>query len=147
MSMKIITWNIRGSNSNEFIPHARDIIQIHQPSIFNFVETKAGDDNVALVAKNLHFDDYKTIPPHGTKRGIWLFWKTSISLLLFNNPSPHYFNALFHLIPEQPECLITAIHAPSSPSPRHALWNSLSNNRPPTSTPWLVVGDLNEVTS
>lgn len=39
------------------------------------------------------------------------------------------------------------MHAPSSPGPRHQFWREVKDNLPLPDTPWLVVGDMNEVTS
>lgn len=39
----------------DFLPHARDLIQIHHPSIFIFFKKKVRDDNAALVAKKIAF--------------------------------------------------------------------------------------------
>ncbi|XP_021729697.1 uncharacterized protein LOC110696651 [Chenopodium quinoa] len=39
------------------------------------------------------------------------------------------------------------MHAPSNPSDRHNYWNEMAEDVLPYSTPWLMLGNLNEVTS
>ncbi|XP_021760909.1 uncharacterized protein LOC110725749 [Chenopodium quinoa] len=58
----------------------------------------------------------------------------------------NYFHALFKFSPDSREVLLSAVHAPSSPAKRHKHWNDLQATLPPDDTPWLFLGDLNEVT-
>ncbi|XP_021770766.1 uncharacterized protein LOC110734956 [Chenopodium quinoa] len=60
------------------------------------------------------------------------------------NP-PHILHALFKLSPADLEVLITGVHAPSAAKDKIMLWNNLGENPPPSNTPWLLMGDMNEV--
>ncbi|XP_021841367.2 uncharacterized protein [Spinacia oleracea] len=146
--MKLVVWNVRGASKNDFIPYAWDIISNHKPSIFIILETKNNEDRANMVAKSLGFDKFIVVPAEGRRGGIWMFYNPNIvSLITHTEKTPSYFHALFKLNPNQPEVLITGIYAPSTSSKRHELWRELRNSLPPPSTPWLVLGDLNEVTN
>lgn len=83
----------------------------------------------------------------GTRGGIWVFWKYGIDLVLFYERSPNYFHALFHFDTTDREFLMTGIHAPSTSRDCHLHWKDMQADVPPAATPWLMLGDLNEVTS
>ncbi|XP_048491336.1 uncharacterized protein LOC125492674 [Beta vulgaris subsp. vulgaris] len=115
-------------------------------SVNLFVEpTKAEECRARQVTRLLGFDDFKAIPPHGLKGGIWLMWKNSVELVSWSEVSPYYFHSLFKFSPNHSEALITGMHAPSTARERHELWKNMEQNLPPDQTPWMVVGDLNEV--
>ncbi|KAL2940936.1 hypothetical protein RDABS01_029286 [Bienertia sinuspersici] len=133
LNMKIVLWNIRRGNGDEFIPHALEIISKHKPTIFIFLETKA--------------DDLRGDKSNIAWGGIWLFWQSSVDIVLFNDGNADFFDALFHFSPDHPEVLLTGLHAPSSRIPRSHFWKGMQENLPPPATPWLVMGDMNEVTN
>ena len=147
LKMKIITWNVRGASNNAFVPHAWDVVHIHKPSILIIFETKAEECRARQVTRLLGFDDFKAMPPHGLKGGIWLMWKRNVDLVSWSEVSPYYFHSLFKFSPNQPEVLITGIHAPSTAKERHQIWRNMEQNLPPDQVPWLVAGDMNEVRS
>ncbi|XP_021736898.1 uncharacterized protein LOC110703402 [Chenopodium quinoa] len=147
LNMKIVLWNVRGATRNEFIPHAWEVIAAHKPNIFILLETKSDGNRASQVSKLLGFDGFQFINPNGLRGGIWLMYKNSVELTDYqDNHARNYFHALFKFSPDSKEVLLTAVHAPSSPTERHRLWNELRNNLPPDDTPWLFLGDLNEVT-
>lgn len=145
--MKIVLWNIRGASRNEFIPYAWDIIKQHHPLVFVLLETKCGEDRARQVQLQLGFIEFKVINPLGKRGGIWLFWKTGIDLVLFNAGNPNYFHALFHFASVDREFLVSGVHAPSTSRERKKFWNSMQEDIPPSTSPWLLMGYLNEVTS
>ncbi|XP_048493650.1 uncharacterized protein LOC125494124 [Beta vulgaris subsp. vulgaris] len=145
--MKIITWNVRGASNNAFVSHAWDVVRFHNPSIFVIFETKAEERRARQVTKLLGFDDFKAMPPHGLKGGIWLMWKRNVKLVSWSEVSPYYFHSLFKFIPNKPEVLIMGMHAPATAKERHQMWRNMEQNLPPDQVPWMVVGDLNEVRS
>ncbi|XP_021754711.1 uncharacterized protein LOC110720019 [Chenopodium quinoa] len=93
------------------------------------------------VSKLLGFDGLRFIG------GIWLMYNYGVELILYNSKTINYFHALFKFKPNNTKVLITGIHAPSNPANRHKLWNDLKNSLLPDDTPWMLLGDLNEVTS
>ncbi|KAL2936222.1 Exodeoxyribonuclease III [Bienertia sinuspersici] len=147
LNMKIALWNIRGACSDKFMRHAWDIIQKHKPSIIIFLETKCDERRGLQVKQRLSFTDYKVMNPRGKRRGIWLLWKPPVDLILFTDNDANYFHGLFRFSPTSPEVLLTGIHAPSTSTPKSRLWRDMQDSLPPPTTPWMIVGDLNEVTS
>ncbi|XP_021861101.2 uncharacterized protein [Spinacia oleracea] len=146
--MKLVVWNVRGASKNDFIPYSWDIISNHKPSIFIILESKNDEDRAQSVAKFLGFDKVIVVPAEGRRGGVWMFYNPNIvSLITHHEKTPSYFHALFKLNPNQPEVLIAGIYAPSTSTKRHELWHELQASLPPPSTPWLVLGDLNEVTN
>ncbi|XP_021750991.1 uncharacterized protein LOC110716653 [Chenopodium quinoa] len=148
LDMKIVLWNVRGASRNEFIPHALEVISSHKPSIFIILETKSDVTRASQVSNLLGFDKFEFVKPNGLRDGIWLMYKSNVELIDYiEGHTRNYFHALFKFSSDSKEVLLTAVHAPSSPSKRHRLWNDLHSSLPPDDTPWLFLGDLNEVTN
>ncbi|KAL2929294.1 Phenylalanine-4-hydroxylase [Bienertia sinuspersici] len=146
LNKKIVLWNIRGRNGDEFILHALEIISKHKPTIFIFL-TKADELRGRQIQYRLGFQNFRYINPHGKPGGVWLFWQSIVNIVLFNDGNVDFFHALFHFIPDQPEVLLTGLHAMSSRILRAHFWRGMQDNLPPLATPWLVMGDMNEVTN
>lgn len=120
------------------------IIKAHKPLVFILFETKEDDYRARHVTWLLGFDDFKALRPNRRKGGIWLFWKSSIELVNFSDTSQDFCHALFKLSLKHADPLITRVHAPCSVK-RYAVCRSIVENLPPDSTPWMILGDRNEV--
>ena len=51
----MLLWNIRGAGSNEFVPHLKSLLHMHNPGIVILLETKAGEDRANQVMKHMVF--------------------------------------------------------------------------------------------
>ncbi|XP_021728702.1 uncharacterized protein LOC110695776 [Chenopodium quinoa] len=147
LNMKVVLWNVRGATINDFIPHAWDIIAAHKPSIFIILEAKSNGIRALEVSRLLGFNGLRFIEPNESRGGIWLMYNDKVELVLYNSSSINFFHALFKFKPHNNEVLLTSVHTPSNATGRHCLWNDLRNNLPPDYNPWMLLGDLNEVTS
>ncbi|XP_021761442.1 uncharacterized protein LOC110726271 [Chenopodium quinoa] len=148
LNMKIIVWNVRGANRDEFIPQAMDIIATHKPSNFIVLEAKSNGIRAKNVSKLLGFDGLQFIDPNDTRGGIWILYKPTVKLILYDDDRKNYFHALFKFNPNNKEVLLTGVHAPLTRAvDRHRFWRQIRENLPPDDTPWMMVEDLNEVMS
>ncbi|XP_056687673.1 uncharacterized protein [Spinacia oleracea] len=146
LSMKICVWNVRGATRDGFLPHAWEIIDSQHPAILVLLETKCGEDRAKEVMQQLRFDAFKAIPSTGKRGGIWIFWKKVVDLVMYT-AEVNQFHALFHFQNVSSEVLVTGMHASTLPRIRHENWRNLQDNLPPSQTPWMVMGDFNEVIS
>lgn len=128
LNMKVIFWNIRGACTDRFLPHALELVHSHRPTIFIVLETKASDERAQFIQRRLNYDNLRTVQPLGKRGGLWMFWKDSVDLVDFVPNTPHYFHALFHFSPDQPDMLLTGMYAPSIPRDRKLLWKSFRDN-------------------
>ncbi|XP_021753742.1 uncharacterized protein LOC110719145 [Chenopodium quinoa] len=144
--MKFILWNVRGACRDEFIPHARHLVNIHKSTVFVFLETKSDDLRARQIMLQLGFHDFKAIEANDKRGGIWLLWKSTVDIADYKEDFS-FFHVLFHFKNTNNEALITGMHAPSTPKERHEMWREMQSDLPPPGTPWLLFGDLNEVTS
>ncbi|XP_056685189.1 uncharacterized protein [Spinacia oleracea] len=146
LNMKIVMWNVRGASKNDFLPHAWSIIDKQHPTVFVFLETKADDLRARQVMLQLGFHDFKVVQANSRRGGIWVFWKNTVDLVTFS-VGDYHFHGLFHFKNVKEEALVTAMHAPSKAMQCHQVWKDMQADLPPATTSWLLVGDLNEVTS
>lgn len=112
--MTVLLWNIQGVGTNEFVPHLKTLLHIHNPDIVILLETKAGEDKARQDMKQLGFCGYKVAPLVGRKGGIWMIWKTNVQLINFMGPSNRYFHYLFKIYLNSPKIVITGVHAPTN---------------------------------
>lgn len=145
LGMKICLWNVRGASKDNFIPHAWIIVEAQRPEIFILLETKSEEYRAREVMYRLRFDEYRVIPPSEKRGGIWLFWKKEVDVINYT-ASINQFHVLFHFKNIGREALVTGMHAPSVPENRHRMWREMQKNLPPRMTPWMMMGDLNEIT-
>lgn len=127
--------------------HALDLVKMHHPDIMIILETKCSSLRADQATKRLEYSNFRIIPSFGKRGGIWLMWKAEITLMNYADSKPNHFHALFKMKPNLPEVLLTGMHAPSVAVDRNQYWIDLTEDLPPTGTPWLVAGDLNEVLS
>ncbi|XP_056692196.1 uncharacterized protein [Spinacia oleracea] len=144
--MKVCMWNVQGACRDLFLSHAKEVIGSHHPDIFIFLETKSDGSRGREVMRLLNYDDCRIVRPVEKRGGIWLFWKKTVDLIDFDSENNH-FHSLFHFKNLGKEALVSGLHAPSSSGARHKYWRGMQGDLPPPTTPWLVLGDLNEITA
>lgn len=71
--MNCVIWNIRGCGSNQSLLLVKDLIKLHNLSLFALVETKVGSDRAHKYAARFRGWSFHCIEPVGVSGGIWLF--------------------------------------------------------------------------
>lgn len=118
-----------------------------QTGDFIVVETKSDEARANRVSRFLSFHNFKVAALLGKRGRMWLFWKNELEMMYYTEGTSNYFHSLFKLKPNQPEVLITGVHAPSVTGYRHQFRNSLQTYLSPHNFPWMILGDMNEVTN
>ena len=84
------------------------------------------------------------VPKEGRGGGLVLFWKTNINLTIAGS-NKHYIDAFINKNSEN-EWRLMGFYGEPKTARRSEAWNELKNLNTHPETPWLCVGDFNEIT-
>lgn len=128
------------------IQHFKGLVNIHNPSILFLSETLSNDQHIRRLTQFLQFNNYFNIPKIGRRGGLRLVWEDNLNIQILLQSQNYIHTEVTPLLPEQP-WFFTGIYGPPHPDIKKNLWQSFptifSNINP--STPWLLIGDFNDV--
>lgn len=141
--MIVISWNCRGINNNQCLRNCKELVKTYHSDIFILLETKSNDTSVAgAFGRKLGFNANSIVATTGMYGGICVFWKVSIDIQVISSTSQvvhlqikdhgrtWYLSSAY----VQPHCNL-----------KDVFWNDLSNFSSSIDSPWLVMGDFNDV--
>lgn len=141
--MILLLWNCRGTCDNEFLLNYKDLLATYKPSLVILTEMKIYDDKTKDILPRFGFKNYLTSPAEGNSGGIAVLWDDMIDLELIGHSrqelhikvkfSTKIVYTLFAT------CCLNSIHA------KHILWDNLYQFSNTVTTPWLLVGDFNQI--
>lgn len=113
------------------------------PDIIFLMETKNPDAVVLKELSWLCIDDYCIVTPHSPGGGgLYLGWKKDVSVSILSTSHNYidtqitYNGITFHS---------TFVYGEPDQSRRQAVWNEISDLNTPSSEPWFLTGDFNEI--
>ena len=138
----IIAWNCRGSLKPEFQNYVKELVQNHNPAMLIILETRVGGDRAKEITDRLPFEKAIHTETLGYAGGLWNSNRVVVSLLATTEQEIH---VSIKVRPSDTQCLLFAIYASPRFNERCVLWNNLVNVASLCSSPWIIVGDFNEV--
>ena len=81
------------------------------------------------------FSNFEFVEPMTRRGGIWFFWKYLAQIVDFVSFEPSLFHSLVTMGPDEPQVVLSTIHAPSSSNQRSQFWNQLAHGPPPSHPP------------
>ncbi|CAN0876754.1 hypothetical protein LINGRAHAP2_LOCUS11480 [Linum grandiflorum] len=81
----------------------------------------------------------------GRSGGIWLLWDDNRFTLTVLASTPQVVHLLVEVYGKEP-WVLSAVYASPSPNIRQQLWSQLKGFAESNSLPWMLIGDLNEIT-
>ncbi|KAL8150347.1 hypothetical protein V2J09_020155 [Rumex salicifolius] len=77
-NINIITWNVQGAGSREFMITLKELIRIHNPAILVMVETRLSGRQADKVRDTIGFDGVARAEAIGFQGGIWVLWRKAM---------------------------------------------------------------------
>ncbi|KAI9073164.1 hypothetical protein K1719_044870 [Acacia pycnantha] len=142
----IFYWNCRGACHSRLVRNLRLAWTNSCPDILILAETKSENPSLVSRLESIGFDGNAFIPSVGRSGGLCAAWKSDrvdVEVMISNRQ-------YFHLrisIEGMPDLLLTAIYSVLTPSLKQALWSDLRSMADSISSPWIVVGDFNDIAS
>ncbi|KAL8171311.1 hypothetical protein V2J09_023115 [Rumex salicifolius] len=138
--MKIITWNVQGAGSREFIITLKDIIRVHNPVVLVLVKTRLSGRQADKVCSTIGYDGMVRAEAVGFRGGVWVLWrKVAVN---FKQVAIHQQSKWGGQL-----VVLSAIYACLSPQNREELWNHLLGLKGENLKSGLLMGDFNETAS
>lgn len=78
--MNIIFWNCQGIRNKDTVWVLKNWVASHRPDILVLIKPKISGTKADTVCKKLTFNGWVRIECYGFSGGIWLFWKSSVSI-------------------------------------------------------------------
>ena len=142
--MSCIAWNCRGLRNLHTGRELVKIIQAKDPSIVFLAETMVDDVRLEIVQSKIGFDHHWVVPREGRGGGLVLFWKENINLTI-EESNKSYIDAFIDKNSEN-EWRLTGFYGKLEIARRFDAWNKLRNLNTNLETPWLCIGDFNQIT-
>ncbi|XP_028089100.1 uncharacterized protein LOC114289558 [Camellia sinensis] len=143
--MKVLLWNCRGAASPHFRRHFFTLVNEYHPHLVILTETRVGGTRGKTLSENLGFSNVHISDPIGFAGGIWLLWndlEIACEVLLTTEQEIH----AWIKVPSNPSpWLLSAIYASPHYNHRCILWDNLMLLSATHSSPWLMLGDFNEI--
>lgn len=148
--MKIFSWNVRGLNSQSRQRAVRCWISSNKPLVGAFLETRVREENfVSVLNSTAPGWRFENNYEHAELGRIWLVWDPSVSVIVFMKTDQLILCSI--QLPDATESIAVAfIYGRNTELERRSLWEDLStmnSTSPLRTTPWLLVGDLNQIAS
>ncbi|KAL9670235.1 hypothetical protein QQ045_007786 [Rhodiola kirilowii] len=139
--MRIIGWNCRGVGGPRAIRSICDVVRTHRPSIFGLIETKKNDGNWDPIRCRLGFKGCVAVDSRGKSGGLALMWTDEVELELLSFSHSHIDVA----VKGEVKFFFTLFYGSPRVLERMASWELLKKLRKDPHSPWVVLGDFNEV--
>lgn len=140
--MNIMTWNIRGMNTDDKLSPVFTLIRSHKLSILSLVENKLSTDNI--IKLKLRFPQWSLLHNNdtGSKGRILVLlddtiWKYDILTISQKHITVLLTNQGGFL------CNCTIVYASNSFTEQQQLWELLRHDASTIRLPWFVLGDFN----
>lgn len=142
--MKLLSWNCQGLGSNLTGKALKRLQRKHDPDLLFLMETKQPDEIISKWQTDLHFWDNFVVSSVGTSGGLALLWKDTVSVVVLHS-CKNYIDCVVTFVAEGFHCKITCVYGNPHTNEKSAFWYSMMHRFSPLTTPWLCIGDFNEI--
>ncbi|XP_031101934.1 uncharacterized protein LOC116005836 [Ipomoea triloba] len=132
-----------GAVSKEFKRTLKHYCFVYKPDIVCLVEPKVSGTQANSICNSLGFEDWVRVEAVGFSGGIWVLWKSSVSLVILDT-HPQFINLQVKegLLPPWE---LSMVYGSPNLSLRKKLFTDLSTANLNSQPCWLVCGDFNSV--
>ena len=142
--MSLISWNCRGLGNPRTVKALQKVIQREEPILVFLMETKLNKDTAEKVCDLCNFHFSWVVPSEGKSGGLALFWREGLLVEVLDSDQSHIDTVVkgdvsldwWHF---------TSFYGSLDTSRRNESWALLKRIRDMSSSPWLCIGDFNEI--
>ena len=143
--MIIISWNCWGLGNQRAVNALTYLVGEKAPKVLFLMEIKQIVDEMRRFQNDLHFDSMLAVPCLGRRGRLAMLWKAEVDLHIQTYTQNHI-DALI-LNNETSPWRITGFYGKPEENLRHETWNLLKHLSTRISSPWVCIGDYNEILS
>ena len=143
--MKLISWNVRGCNSQLKKRLFKWKIQIEKPTILFLQETKCSSEDLAIFGRKFwRGEETVAIDASGAAGGLGLLWNPNLVSITNLVGSRNMISTCFHIIGTAVRGVITNVYGPFQVAQKPAFLEELTTLRGWVgSNHWIISGDFN----
>ncbi|KAK9984457.1 hypothetical protein SO802_033982 [Lithocarpus litseifolius] len=141
--MIVLSWNCRGLENQRAVNILSHLMREKAPNILFLIETKQTVEEMRRVQGELHYDSMLAISCLGRKGGLAMLWNNDVDLHIQTYTQNHIDALIF--IDRNSSWRITGFYGKPEEQLRHETWDLLKHLKSRSSTPWLCIGDYNEI--
>lgn len=142
--MSFMSWNCQGLGGTLTVPILKEMRREHFPDFLFLLETKNSRNHVLKVQQWMGYDKSHIVDPVGLSGGLALFWKSSYEVQVINSDQ-RIIDCKVKL--GSLSFFISCVYGDPVSQLRQLVWDKLIDIGATRDEPWLVLGDLNEITN
>jgi hypothetical protein len=142
--MSLLCWNYRCLGQPQTVQELVRLVHDVSHKIVFVSKTRQQASRVSNLKSRLAMDNSFLVDGKGKGGGLALYWDNSIKLNIVSY-GMHHINMLIWDGDHHTSWHVTFVYGEQRVQDRHNMWKLLERLKPCSSTPWLVIGDFNEV--
>ena len=143
--MKILTWNIQGGKNPNALAALIYLKNKFHPDIIFIFESLTNSRNSNTILDALHFDNKLIIDPVNHCWGLWVCRNNNNIILNNLVHTSRYAKLTVTYNPNAKAYCILGIYCPAKEQENDIFWAHLSNELQNIPSPWILLGDFNEM--
>lgn len=141
--MIVLSWNCHRLGNLRAVEVLSYLEREKAPKVLFLMETKRTVAEMKWIQKELHFDAMLVVPCLGRRGDLAMLWKDEVDLDIQTYTQNHI-DAFIRTNPNV-SWRITGFYGKPEEHMRHETWDLLKYLSTRNSTPWLCIGDYNEI--
>ncbi|GMI64491.1 hypothetical protein HRI_000118400 [Hibiscus trionum] len=142
--MKLLSWNVRGLGQPRTVNRLKHLLRDLKPDVIFLIETKLQGPSMEKVRKKCGYSNGVDVPSNGRSGGLSFAWKESVAVTL-KSYSDRHIDVLIDKDADGNLWRCTGFYGAPEVQNRAHTWNLLRQLDDMGDTPWLVIGDFNEL--
>lgn len=142
-STRIIFWNVRGANNDDFRRNFMDLVDTHRPCLVALLETRMRAHGPLL--NDFNFTEMIEVPAEGQAGGIAILYDHNLVIVNNFTRRGQEIHAMIEVLPFRFSWLLSTIYASTHRRARDIMWKKLINISNCYKGAWLVGGDFNDI--
>jgi exonuclease III len=144
--MIVLSWNCRGLGNPRTVRSLYRLVKEKKPTLVFLMETKVSRRKVSFLPSKLGLENMFVVDCRGKSGGLILLWK-SMALVEIQNFNNNHINAVIKNSLDRVPWKLTGFYGHPEVSMRRHSWALLRHLATINPTPWLCLGDFNEIVS
>jgi len=142
--MNLVSWNCRGLGNPQTVRELRRLVKIKHPHLLFLMETNVSIGRLQNLRIAMGFEGLLSVDPVGRSGGLALFWK-GFHLVELLSYSRRHISVFIRNMGSGVPWKFTGFYGHPDPSQRAESWKLLKFLKRAPPSPWLCIGDFNEI--